>query len=79
MLIDDLAGGKFRTLSLGNTPKENSKYSIFIQFDEDAPKELYQNLKVGEQFTLTLNGPGPTSVFTFTDNVTGKQFKIFAK
>lgn len=79
MLIDDLSGGKFKNASIVNNQKDTSKYSIFIQFDDDAPKELYQNIKVGEQFTLTLNGPGPASVLIFTDNVTGKQFKIFAK
>ena len=92
MLLDDLAGGKFKfigssplTGNKNNNIPENKgthnddKYSIYIQFDKDEPKELYSDLHIDDDFNLTLYGPGPQSEFTFTDNITGKTFKIFAK
>ena len=79
MILDDLAGGKFKPAGIQQSNPEQKKYSIFIQFDGDEPRELYQNIDINNRFHLTLNGPGPQSEFVFTDNITGKKFKLFAK
>jgi len=79
MLIDDLSGGKFNNARIIKNTETSDNYSIYIQFDGDVPKQLYNNIDIGDKFHLTIHGPGPSSVLIFTDNITGKQFKLFAK
>lgn len=59
--------------------EEKKQYNIYIQFDEDEPKLLYQNLKVGDPFRLELEGPGDDQFWRFIDLTSGKVFKLFAK
>lgn len=80
MLIDDLSGGKFKSTAIVQKQQVSQEnYGIYIQFDGDEPKQLFTNIKVGDNFHLTIHGPGPSSELIFTDNITGKQFKLFAK
>lgn len=77
-------GGKFKSIlpkqyeeDLQNHTGET--YSVYIQFDGDEPKELFRQIPMIDKVVFTLDGPGPQSEFIFTDTVTGKQFRLFAK
>lgn len=80
-IVEDLMGGKFNTDKPNSKPNQQNAdvYSIFIQFDEDEPCELYNNIDINKRFNLVLTGKGHDSVFIFTDTRTGRKFKLFAK
>lgn len=76
-ILDDLTGGRF---SLKKQPAmEKTTYDVFIQFDTDGPKQLYNNVPIGPPFVLQIDGPSEDASITFTDMETGKKFKIFLK
>jgi len=76
-ILDDLTGGKFSSDKSKLENNTEKVYSIFIQFDDDEPSELYNNIDINKRFNLVLTGND--SVFIFTDTKTGKKFKLFAK
>lgn len=73
-LIDDLIGGN----SFDKNKSHNGTYNIYIQFDEDKPLILYENIEDKKVVTL---------IFDKTDggnlNIqcpkTGKKVRIFSK
>jgi len=58
---------------------EDQTYSVYIQFDDDEPKELFQDIPYGDKIVFPINGPGPQSNYIFTDLSTGRKFRLFAK
>lgn len=53
-IVEDLMGGKFNTDKPNSKPNQQNAdvYSIFIQFDEDEPCELYNNIDINKRFNI---------------------------
>lgn len=76
-ILDDLTGGKFSANKQKIDQQTNKVYSIFIQFDNDEPAELYNNIASNKRVNIVLSND--KSEFIFTDTKTGKTFKLFSK
>lgn len=71
-LIDDLIGGK------KHEPQENNTYNVYIQFDEDKPLILFDNIEQEDSVTLVFDNTHEGHM-NIKCPKTGKQIKIFSK
>jgi hypothetical protein len=57
----------------------NATWTLQMQFDDDAPAALIENIRLGERISISWTGPGELSQIKFTDPVTKKTFKLFGR
>jgi hypothetical protein len=76
-IFNDLTGGQYSKPAKADLQPAAGTFAVYMQFGDDEPQCLQPGIGANNSYNITMYHGDQYLVFT--DNVTGKTFKLFTK